>query len=68
MPAKTPTPCATTLRVRNHRRRKALLSDLQSLINKRGDTSSLDTLEHAVEALKALQEEQEAINSRDSQH
>lgn len=57
-----------TVRVRTHRRKKALLSDLQSLINKRGDTSSLDTLEHAVEALKALQEEQEAINSRDSQH
>ena len=64
----TETPAPATIRVRIHRRRKSLLSDLQSLVNKRGDTSSLDTLEHAVEALKALQEEKEANNSRDSQH
>ena len=55
-----------TVRVRTHRRRKALLSDLQALVYKRGDTSNLDSLEALVQSLQ--KEEQEAINSRDSQH
>lgn len=57
MPSKTNTPHPTTLRVRTHRRKKALLSSLQKVINKRGDTSALDTLEAAVEALTAPQKE-----------
>ena len=59
MPAKTDFPHPTTLRVRNHRRKKALLSSLQKIINKRNDTSALDTLEAAVEALTAPQKEGE---------
>ena len=55
-----------SVRVRTHRRKAALLSDLQAIIKRRGDTSSLDALEDLVEALQ--KEEQEAINSRDSQH
>ena len=56
MPAKTNTPCATTLRVRTHRRKASLLADLQTLIKKRGDTSNLDSLEALVQS---LQEEEE---------
>lgn len=50
-------PHPITLRVRRHRRKKALLSSLQKVINKRNDTSALDALEAAVEALTASQEE-----------
>lgn len=57
MPARTNTPHPTTLRVRTHRRRKSLLNELQALIFKRGDVSSLEQLEAAVEALTAPQEE-----------
>lgn len=59
MPAKTNSPAPTTLRVRNHRRKKALLSSLEKVINKRGDISALDVLEAAVEALTAPQKEVE---------
>lgn len=41
----TDTPSPITLRVRNHRRKKALLSDLKALIFKRGDVSNLEQLE-----------------------
>lgn len=57
MPAKTNSPAPVTLRVRNHRRRKALLNELQALIYKRGDVSSLEQLEATVEALRASEED-----------
>lgn len=59
MPAKTDFPHPTTLRVRTHRRRKSLLNELQALIFKRGDVSSLEQLEAAVQALTAPQKEVE---------
>jgi hypothetical protein len=62
MPAKTDFPHPTTLRVRNHRRKKALLSSLQKVINKRGDTSALDALEAAVEALRASEEDEQNVS------
>lgn len=57
MPARTNTPHPTTLRVRTHRRRKSLLNELQALIFKRGDVSSLEQLEATVEALRASEED-----------
>lgn len=59
MPAKTNTPHPTTLRVRTHRRRKHLLNELQAIIFKRGDVSSLEQLEAAVQALTTPQKEVE---------
>lgn len=53
----TNNPSPVTLRVRTHRRRKSLLGELQAIIFKRGDVSSLEQLEAAVEALTAPQEE-----------
>ena len=52
--SKNPSP--VTLRVRRHRRRAALLSELQAIIYKRGDVSSLDALQDVVDALKASNE------------
>ena len=46
----TNNPSPVTLRVRTHRRRKALLNELQELIYRRGDTSILEQLEEIVEA------------------
>lgn len=52
----TDNPAPATLRVRRHRRRAALLSELQAIIYKRGDVSSLDALQDVVDALKASNE------------
>lgn len=43
-------------RVRVHRRKKALLHELQALVYRRGDVSSLDVLQDVVDALKASNE------------
>lgn len=61
----TDNPAPVTLRVRNHRRKAALLADLQTLIKRRGSISCLDALEDLVEALQ--KEEQEQLIPRDFQ-
>lgn len=53
----TNNPSPVTLRVRTHRRRKSLLGELQAIIYKRGDVSSLEQLEATVEALRASEED-----------
>ncbi|WP_445940751.1 hypothetical protein [Pseudomonas sp.] len=52
----TDTPANTTLRVRRHRRKKALLSSIQQLISKRGDDTALDRLEAAMALIEAQEE------------
>lgn len=47
-----------SVRVRIHRRKKSLLHELQAIIYKRGDVSSLDALQDVVDALKASNEAQ----------
>lgn len=47
-----------SVRVRIHRRKKALLHELQALVYKRADVSSLDVLQNIVDALKVGNEAQ----------
>lgn len=47
----TDTPAATTLRVRLHRKRRKLLSDLQQLVYSKDNNVALNALQNVIETL-----------------